>query len=132
MNLTSFTELPACLRTAAEALGELPDPTNLPRVCRIQLGWDHTNNAVTIHAQLGATDDQQIIAEVTAWADALGTGLHLGDEVRATAEYGYYWRELSTTATLPDGTTVRVWNHLHYPVPAAESAAESAADLIAA
>jgi hypothetical protein len=122
MDLTRFAALPAQLRAAADAMAALPDFATLPRLCGIRVGWDEKDNVLTLSAQMATTgDDGRIIAELGAWAAALESGLHLGEEVRNAAEYGYYWRNLSTATTLPDGTHFEVWNHLQYPVPAADT-----------
>lgn len=117
MNPDRVPELPTLLRSMADDVAALPDFADLPKVANLRVGWDKDADTLKLTAQRASRhgqDDLGIIADLNAWAAALGGHLLLGEEVEAS---GYYWRSLTATAALPGGFLIEVWDHLTYRIP---------------
>jgi hypothetical protein len=116
MDASRITELPALLRSLADDITTLPNFADLPEIANVRVLWDDDAQSLKLSAQYAhaLNDDLTQIADLNAWAAALGGVLLLGDEVATPA---YYWRSLTATAALPGGLRVEIWTHLHYQIP---------------
>jgi hypothetical protein len=115
MDLTRFTDLASRLRGAADFISTL-DLAALPRLHEVRFIWASDDSVLTISAHVGTVfDDEEIIEDLATWARALDSTLYLGPEVRLGDDVRYsHYRELSTTAVLPDETLFKAWNLLSY------------------
>ena len=130
MDVSGIAELPALLRSMADDVANLPDIATLPKIVNLRVEWDKSADTLKLTAQRATQfgqDDLDIIADLSAWAAALGGHLVLGSEV----EYrDYYWRSLTATVALPGGFVFEVWDHLVYHLPT--GAINAAAKLLTA